>query len=268
MELAYTAYPDKRWYILADDDTYLVRPSLRRFLGQFCSDDAHYLGNAVGGWEARFAHGGSGVLLSQGAMRRLFRDRPTVVTQMHYEALTTGLGDSLLSYAMMLVGVYVAEQHSVFFSGETPATTKIRPDRFCLPILSFHGLRAVNATLDVDRVLGGDTMDRPTLWQDVWRLYGGPELGPPGFPLLRKDWDYVGRLDERTTTIDKVDDAQACLIHCVDGKHQAACLAWTWDASRRVCYLSPWMIVGQDAAGRTTGLNLRRVQQMVRDCGS
>ncbi|CAK7234568.1 hypothetical protein SBRCBS47491_008991 [Sporothrix bragantina] len=266
LELAYTTFPDKKWYILADDDTYLIRSSLRQFLGHFCSKEAHYLGNAVGGWEGRFAHGGSGVLISQGAMRRLFKDRPEVVVQMHYEALTTGMGDSLLSHTMMQIGAYVAEEHSLFFSGETPTTTKLKPDRFCLPIMSFHGLRANDATLEVDRVLR-KTEDRPPLWQDIWRLYGGPDLASGDMPASRADWDYVGRLDEYTTTIEDVSDEQACLQQCVGSRYESTCLAWTWEAERRVCHLSPWMIVGEKVAGRTTGLNPTRVHKMVKACG-
>ncbi|CAK7236064.1 hypothetical protein SCUCBS95973_009478 [Sporothrix curviconia] len=266
LELAYTTFPDKKWYILTDDDTYLVRPSLRQFLGQFAPEDAHYLGNAVGGWEGRFAHGGSGVLISQGAMRRLFVDRPAVVTQMHHVALTTGMGDSLLSHTMMQIGAYVAEQHSLFFSGETPTTTKLKPDRFCMPILSFHGLRSDDATLQVDRVLR-QAEDRPTLWLDIWRLYGGPELASPDLPAFRADWDYVGRLDEYTTSIEEVGDEQACFQQCVGGRHKSSCLAWVWEAERKVCHLSPWMIIGEHTAGRTTGLNPARVQEMVKACG-
>ncbi|KAL1893338.1 hypothetical protein Sste5346_006516 [Sporothrix stenoceras] len=198
LELAYHTFPDKKWYILADDDTYLVRPALRKFLGQFHSDCEHYLGNAVGGWEGRFGHGGSSIMLSQGAMRRLFFDHPRTATEAHRTALTTGMGDSLLANTLMKVGIYIAEEHSPLFNGETPETTKIRPDRFCLPVLTFHSLRSPGQTLEVNRVLRKRT--QPILWRDIWTMYGGPSLESFIMTPHRVNWDHVGSLDEHTTT--------------------------------------------------------------------
>ncbi|CAK7199889.1 hypothetical protein SEUCBS139899_002575 [Sporothrix eucalyptigena] len=267
LELAYKTFPDKKWYLLADDDTYLVRPSLRQFLGQFSSTCAHYLGNAVGGWEGRFAHGGSGVIISQAAMHLLFKENPRVVAAAHHMALTTGMGDSLLSNTLMQIGVYVEEEHSLLFNGETPATTKIKEDRFCYPILSFHGLRAPDETLAVDRVFR-QMPQRATRWKDIWHLYGGPNLGDSNkIEPLQEGWDHVGRLDEHTTSVENVDNEQACLKLCVSKTHSKSCLAWTWEAERRVCHMSPWMIVGDKAEGRTTGLNLPRVKRMAKACG-
>lgn len=35
LELAYRAMPHKKWFILVDDDTYLIYPSLNSILGHF-----------------------------------------------------------------------------------------------------------------------------------------------------------------------------------------------------------------------------------------
>lgn len=99
--------PDKKWYLLLDDDTYIVRPSLSLLLDRLDPDEKHYIGNAIGGVYGRFAHGGSGVIISRGAMRHLLSPKnEKVITR--------------------------------YFNGERPITTKIRTDRFCAPIFSFH----------------------------------------------------------------------------------------------------------------------------------
>ncbi|KAK3348435.1 hypothetical protein B0H65DRAFT_175646 [Neurospora tetraspora] len=64
--LAYSKFPNKKWYLLVDDDTYLVQPSLKPLLAHLGSVP-YYIGNAVGDFRIRFAHGGSGIILSQGA---------------------------------------------------------------------------------------------------------------------------------------------------------------------------------------------------------
>ncbi|ERS97522.1 hypothetical protein HMPREF1624_05691 [Sporothrix schenckii ATCC 58251] len=265
LELAYRRFPDKKWYVLADDDTYLVRPALRQFLGQFHPACEHYLGNGVGGWEGRFAHGGSSIFLSHGALRRLFDGHPAIVTAAHTTALTTGMGDSLLSNTLMKVGLYVAEEHSVLFNGETPETAKIRPDRFCLPVLSFHGLRAPDQTLAVDRVLQTNwTAPTPPLWRDIWSLYGGPSLESLEATPHRVDWDHVGSLDEYTTTARDVQQASDCQVLCEARRDQ--CMAWRWEQETGECHQSPWVIVGGKAEGKTSGLNLRLVRKLDESC--
>lgn len=132
-------------------------------------------------------------------MRRLFFDRPRTATQAHRTALTTGMGDSLLANTLMKVGIYISEEHSPLFNGETPETTKIRPDRFCLPVLTFHSLRSPGQTLEADRVFRKRT--QPILWRDIWRMYGGPSLESIIMMPNRVNWDHVGSLDEHTTTV-------------------------------------------------------------------
>ena len=239
-----------------------MRPALRQFLGQFHSDCEHYLGNAVGGWEGRFAHGGSAILLSQRAMHRLFVDNPGTVAAAHRTALSTGMGDSLLANTLMKVGIYVREEHSVFFNGETPETAKIRPDRFCLPVLTFHSLRAPGQTLAVDRVFRKRT--QPPLWRDIWTMYGGPSLESFVMTPHRVNWDHVGSLDEHTKTVTGVKQARDCRKSCE--AREEGCMAWRWEQDTYLCHQSPWMIVGSKAEGKTSGLNLRLVRKLGEAC--
>ncbi|KAH8886509.1 hypothetical protein GQ53DRAFT_657752 [Thozetella sp. PMI_491] len=263
LEVAYDRFPNKKWYILADDDTYLVRPSVSLFLGQFRSEDAHYLGNAVGGWEGRFAHGGSAIMLSQGAMRRLFVDHPRSVALAHKGAFTNGMGDSLLAWTFVQLGIYLEEGYSVYFGGEKPIHAKIRMDRFCWPVLNFHGLRGPLDTLEVDRKFRKNT--KPTLWLDIWKLYGAPSFDFFDKTPLRDGWDHVGRRDESTTSTPEVEKAEDCAKMCA--AHPEKCIAWSWEKEGHYCHESPWMMVGGEAKGMVTGLNLPRARQIAQKCG-
>ncbi|UKZ63187.1 uncharacterized protein TrAtP1_004417 [Trichoderma atroviride] len=86
MELAYRKMPSKKWYVILDDDTFLIGPSLYLLLSHLDPARSWYIGNAVGDYKTRFAHGGSGILLSGDAVRRLF-DRPDIVAQSYINSL-------------------------------------------------------------------------------------------------------------------------------------------------------------------------------------
>lgn len=239
-----------------------MRPALRQFLGQFHPDCEHYLGNAVGGWEGRFAHGGSSIILSHGAMRRLFLENARTVRAAHRMALWTGMGDSLLANILMKVGIYLAEEHSLLFNGETPTTTKIRPDRFCLPVMTFHILKEPGQTLEVDRKMRN--YPSPPLWRDIWTMYGGPSLESFVITPHRADWDHVGNLDEHTKTTKNVKKAKDCQKSCESRKGD--CVAWRWEEDTLLCHHSPWMIVGNKAPGKTSGINLKLVHKLGNAC--
>ncbi|KJZ73503.1 hypothetical protein HIM_07059 [Hirsutella minnesotensis 3608] len=154
MELAYRRLPLKKWYMILDDDTYLVKPSLELLLSHLDPDKPQYIGNAVGDYKGRFAHGGSAVLLSGSAMKALF-SRPDVVARAYVNSLDETWGDRLVATTLQKVAVYINEGYSHYFNGERPEMTRIRGDRICSPIVSFHGLREPGAMARAGERLGG-----------------------------------------------------------------------------------------------------------------
>ncbi|KAK7957360.1 uncharacterized protein PG986_006582 [Apiospora aurea] len=262
LELAWTRYPKAKWYLLADDDTYLIRPSLEQFLGHLDSSKPLYVGNAVGAWNGRFAHGGSTIVVSRPALAQLFNGHPDVVQQAYVTSLTTLLGDHLVTKTFHRIGLYLKEGYSRFFNGEPPASTKIRHDRMCDPIISYHHIKDPEAMMAVHDVFGRATT--PPRWLDTWRLKGAPTLQQLEKQPIIADWDHVGGLDEYTHS-GRADTAEACMAKCT-GKKWGACLAWTFIPETKVCNTSPWMIVGQTEVGRMTGVNTKLVRKLAKDC--
>ncbi|KAK0739335.1 hypothetical protein B0T21DRAFT_382392 [Apiosordaria backusii] len=170
LEFAYERWPDKKWYLLVDDDTFLVETSLKPFLRNFDPEEKHYLGNAVGDFRARFAHGGSAIILSQAAMRALVKENPRALRTSYLESLDEVWGDRLLAKALIRIGIYLDEGYAYLFNGEPPRRSKIRADRMCSPILSFHTLPQPEMMRDVGRHFANVT--EPVFWLDLWRIYG------------------------------------------------------------------------------------------------
>lgn len=266
MELAYKRMPHKKWYMILDDDTFLVGPSLQLFLEHLDPSKPHYIGNAVGDYKGRFAHGGSAVLLSGEAMKRLF-GRPDVVAQAYLDSLSETWGDRLVATTMQKVGIYIDERYSHYFNGESPEMTRIRSDRICAPIISFHGIRKPGAMVKVGKALA--RVQNPLRWGDLWEKFAAYPIHYAAQEPVQRGQDHVGPTtsDDRTTMTWKgVKSAEACRNKCrADG---GRCLAWTYEgASTRECHGSPWVIIGADRAEeKTSGINWPRMELLLRQC--
>lgn len=282
LELAYRAMPDRKWFILVDDDTYLIYPSLNSILGHFDPSMPHYLGNAVGDYRQRFAHGGSSIALSRATMQSLFAPaNHHAVSKARLASLTETWGDRLLADALLRLGVPIDENASRFFNGEQPWASRLRPDRLCAPVATFHHLSTAGEMTDVGRVFR-DAAD-PVLWVDLWDMFSSrgrrrenraADTARPSASLSSSDWgdeatpgrlgwDHVGQLDEHTETSTSVKDALGCSRLC---RARRKCLAWTWDERLGLCHSSPWVTVGRETAGLRSGLNVGRFEDLAGEC--
>lgn len=264
MDLAYRRMPDRKWYIIVDDDTYLVRGSLRAMLDRLDPSIPAYLGNAVGDFKGRFAHGGSAVILSGGAMSLLFDLNRNLLPEAIAASLSETWGDRLVATTLQKVGVYIDERFNHFFNGESPAITRLRADRLCSPIISFHELKKPQQMLEVGNKFRH--VNGVVTWGHLWKLYGLSDLQEYMSNPIRAQHDHVGvgRLDEAVMSEKGIASAQKCLARC--NRHYKTCLAWTWDAKDRLCHISPWVIVGGVSPGMFSGINAARVQQLAGEC--
>lgn len=262
LDFAYRRMPDKDWYIMIDDDTYVLKPTLRMILSTLDPSKPAYLGNAVGDFRGRFAHGGSAFILSRAAMARLFDESPGQVTRSYVNSLSEIWGDKLVATTFMKVGVYLDERYSHLFNGESPRTTRVRPDRFCSPIVSFHGLAQQKQMAEVGHLFR--YIDGVVSWGQLWKIYGQPDLDEYRTKTIWPDRDHVGTTDGDTMTTEGVESAEICWALC--NRHQSTCLAWTWDANVTACHISPWVIVGEKSEGKYSGLNVARLEALAKEC--
>ncbi|KAK3949927.1 hypothetical protein QBC32DRAFT_347893 [Pseudoneurospora amorphoporcata] len=270
LELAYSKFPNKKWYLLVDDDTYLVQPSLKPLLAHLDSEVPYYIGNAVGDFRIRFAHGGSGIILSQGAMSSLILDNPHAVRTAHLESLSETWGDRLLARTLIKAGVYLEEEYNHLFSGEPPRWAKIRPDRFCCPVVTFHGLGQPEKMHQAGESLRN--VSKPLLWSDIWDVYGmsrpwrqstltADDLAKP---IQYANWDHAGGSGGEVAVAEGVAKAEECGRKCYEKGSE--CMAWTWEMESKRCNLSPWMIVGEKVEGKVSGPNGKLARELEMVC--
>jgi len=244
--------PRKKWYLMLDDDTYVIKHSLNLLLGHLDPAVPQLIGNPVGDYKGRFPHGGSSVVISGSAMSKLFDMNPQVVAQGHLDSASITWGDKLLSITFMKIGVYLDETYRRWFNGENPWMTRMWIDRFCVPLISFHGLGDQETMEEVSIMFGKVT--KPVFWRDLSEIYGGPSFSTFLEEPIRANMEYVGRLDEYSTTVRDVDSVETCQRICFLQNFDR-CLAWSYDAERKLCHHAPWAIIGDYLEGRQSGIN-------------
>ncbi|KAI2616512.1 glycosyltransferase family 31 protein [Hypoxylon sp. NC1633] len=262
LEYMWQTIPKKKWYIMADDDTYIIKSSLQFLLGHLNYGKPQFIGNPVGDYKGRFPHGGSSVIMSGAALSRLYDKHPEVVAEAHLESTTATWGDKLLSTTFMKIGIYLDETYRRFFNGEPPWMTRMWADRFCLPLLSFHGLGSGDSMLQVGETFKNFTA--PVFWRQLGEIYGAPSFDAFIQEPIRDNIDYVGRLDEYSTTIDKVTTARECLEICIHESRK--CLAWTFDPGMQQCHYARWATLGEHVEGRASGVNGQRGYLLESNC--
>jgi hypothetical protein len=117
-------FPDAEWYIMIDDDTYVFMENLRSLLDTLDPNEEHYLGAAsnfigcdgikIWGNSIWFAHGGAGIVVSKGAMKKVLPLIDVCIPK--YDSCWAG--DIRWSLCMRDAGILV--RHVAFFSPDAP----------------------------------------------------------------------------------------------------------------------------------------------------
>ncbi|TVY39000.1 hypothetical protein LOCC1_G006871 [Lachnellula occidentalis] len=146
LEKTWALKPDMDWYILIDADTYIVWSNMLLWLEGLDPKKKSYFGSEVNIGGVRFAHGGSGIVLSKGLMQELLVSHNG--TAARWDARTTEhcCGDLVLSMALIEYGIELQDVWPLM-SGERPSTMPFgpaTPEYWCRPALSFHHLTPVD----------------------------------------------------------------------------------------------------------------------------
>ncbi|KAI9779540.1 MAG: hypothetical protein M1839_007348 [Geoglossum umbratile] len=182
--------PDAKWYFFIDADTYVVWSNLLRWLKDKDHTKPLYFGAAAMFKDITFGHGGSGYIVSNGAMRHVVGKNPNVAKLYEDEAANSCCGDHVLAKLLLDHGIELTRCYPTF-NGETQYNTKFEDDKWCQPVITFHHMNPPDIEDLWEFERENATANRNILYADVYDHFVAPQLVEE-----RETWDNLSE-DER-----------------------------------------------------------------------
>lgn len=168
----YAHKPDAKWYVFMEADTYFSWGTLLAWLATLNHHDALYIGTETQIADVIFAHGGSGFIVSNPALKRVVDEYAAKPAEIHAYTATHWAGDCVLGKILLNVGVPLTFSWPMLQNshpGELDEFATVfyrRP--WCFPAVAFHHLTP---------------KDVQSLWEFEQKRYKDVRPGPlPCFP--------------------------------------------------------------------------------------
>lgn len=233
----YYDFPDFKWYLFIEADTYIMWATLLQYLNALDHTKNYYIGNQMVIGDDVFAHGGSGFVVSQSAMRVMTDYYATY--KMELEAFTDWhwAGDCVLGMAFKKAKIPLTYAWPIFieeYPGKVPYG-KLKgasiPDPskrlWCYPTVSYHHVNPemVESLFEFEQ----DWMDtRPKSSEpflrhkDIFQKYIMPRMKE-----IATDWDNENDADEGLGL-----SMEECEARC---QASSVCLQWSLEANGGLC---------------------------------
>ncbi|RDA87906.1 hypothetical protein CP532_1723 [Ophiocordyceps camponoti-leonardi (nom. inval.)] len=184
-EKVYAQRPGYDWYFFVDADTYVAWPTLMPWLDQLNADKKHHLGSVAYVNNFPFGHGGSGYLVSQAAMRHMFRGRSGVANRWDEYITRQCCGDYAFSYALSNETGVGVEQSWPTINGEKPYTLPYGTRAWCQPIVTMHHVDPEEVA-EIWSLEVASNFSHPMRIRDLYHAFIKRKLRP-----VRNDWDNL-----------------------------------------------------------------------------
>lgn len=144
--------PDAKWFVFMEADTHIEWPNLMAWLARLDPDQPLYLGTETQIADVLFAHGGSGFIISNPAVRLVSEYRRSRVAELDEYTDGHWAGDCVLGKVLADAGVPLTFSWPLLQNsrlGEVePLTNAFYRQPWCYPIVGFHHL----TPLDVEQM--------------------------------------------------------------------------------------------------------------------
>lgn len=244
----YNRYPKADWYIMLDDDTYLLKSNLVQLLESYDPSLPHYIGSAtvfVGCDGVRefnqgpnFAHGGSGIVISRGAMKIMLARLDECIIK--YKPCWAG--DIRTALCLRDAGILLKDPKG--FNKDPPNEKYSFGDDPCHRPITFHHLlvKQIQGLADmeaqVEKRWDGKGHMEVTM-EDVFR-HSRKGLDPVQVNTDRTGWDITSK---------PTNTHQACLSEC---QNVTNCRSFVYDGHK--CWLKSGVPSVTTATGFVSGI--------------
>jgi hypothetical protein len=220
----YTKFPNADWYIMIDDDTFLFLENLEEYLAPYDPSQPFFFGSANKfkgcdgvkrlGDGPLFAHGGSGIILSRGALQKMIPIIPQCIKK--YEKCWAG--DIKIGLCLRDIQVLMTPGGS--FNKDPPHQEFSFPWDPCTKPITFHHLlgHQIQSLYDLEL-----QQEKQVTFADVFRAWHGHNDGK----VLKGDRQKSAEYKHFATK-----NADECKEACAEDKE---CRSWTFTGDQ--CWL-------------------------------
>lgn len=241
------------WYVFFDDDTTILVNSLTSWLSRLDHNEPLYLGSPASFHSVTFGHGGSGVAISHGAMKKLFGERSSeenkkMLLDLTDELLKEDCGDYMVA-VMLKKHVNLKLAPYTFdapfaqdkFQGETLFHTLVTDENRCEEVVSFHhhGPQEISKMWEFENYL-----DAPIRYIDFYQSFVHPYLARTlsAWDNRAREKEYSNSFGEELGENKPFSSQEACQSKCEENKK---CLQWRYDPFKEYCGLSTVLNLGR-----------------------
>lgn len=249
-------YPDAKWFIYTDADTYIVWSNFLKWIRQMDSTGLYYLGSAAMIDDQIFGHGGSGYIISNALMKKAAEVYNEEQGKWDQYAAGHWAGDCVLATLLEDIGGPLTWSYPSIQGGDPMVMDfwETGYDRrlWCYPAVSYHHIKPSTVAslwhLEQEWLANGSTKDMHH--SDVYKQWYLPQLSP-----IREGWD---NLSEDEVNDVRVKDAWACRDHC-----QAHDDCFQWSFQDNMCRTFGTTRLGRPNEDSQAGWMIDRIHEKI-----
>ncbi|KAL4884770.1 hypothetical protein BJY04DRAFT_181994 [Aspergillus karnatakaensis] len=251
---AYKHKPDAKWFVFMEADTYYSWPTLLAWLSHFDASKPHYIGTETQIADVIFAHGGSGFVISNPAMKLVADEYTDRADELHEYTDAHWAGDCVLGKVLSNVGVKltfswpILQNSNIGELDEFTTTFYRRP--WCFPAVAFHHLSKsdVRFLYDFEQRRLAKSLNPVLLHSNVFQELIFPELSK-----LRDGWDNLSDQEQPSITT-----FHECQSHC---EENAGCVQFAMRGGK--CYTGATPRLGSSNSEARSGWVITKIENMV-----
>ncbi|KIA75921.1 hypothetical protein HK57_00282 [Aspergillus ustus] len=251
---AYAHKPDAKWFVFMEADTYLSWSTLLSWLSHFDPSKPHYIGTETQIADVIFAHGGSGFIISNPAMKLVADEYTERADELHEYTDAHWAGDCVLGKVLSNVGVQLSfswpilQNSNIGELDEFTTTFYRRP--WCFPAVAFHHLTPSDVRFlhDFEQRRLAKSSKPILLHSDVFKELIYPELSN-----VRDSWDNL--CDQEQPTLSTF---QECQEYCED---TTGCVQFVMRGG--TCYTGSTPRLGSSNSDARSGWLIKKIENML-----